>query len=64
MGRVRVVPRLCELYPAICLTIEEKARKNLSQVRKTSVRVGKTSVRVGKTSVRVLRDKFHWTVVD
>jgi hypothetical protein len=31
MGRVRAVPRLCELYPGICLTIQEKARKNLSQ---------------------------------
>jgi hypothetical protein len=29
-GRVRAVPRLCELYPGICLTTEEKARKNLS----------------------------------
>ena len=27
-GRVRAVPRL---YPGICLTTEEKARKNLSQ---------------------------------
>jgi hypothetical protein len=26
---VRAVPRLCELYPGICLTTEEKARKNL-----------------------------------
>jgi len=25
------VPRLCELYLRICLTAEEKARKNLSQ---------------------------------
>jgi len=31
MGRVRAVHRLCELYPGICLTTEEKARKNLSQ---------------------------------
>ena len=31
MGRVRAVPRLCEFYPDICLTTEEKARKNLSQ---------------------------------
>jgi len=30
-GRVRAVPRLCELYPGICLTTEEKARENLSQ---------------------------------
>jgi len=25
------VPRLCKLYPGICLKTEEKARKNLSQ---------------------------------
>jgi hypothetical protein len=31
LGRVRAVPRLCQLYPGICLTTEEKARKNLSQ---------------------------------
>jgi hypothetical protein len=31
MGRVRAVPRLCELYPGIYLTTEEKARKKLSQ---------------------------------
>jgi len=31
MGRVRAVPRLCELYPGICLTTEETARKDLSQ---------------------------------
>jgi hypothetical protein len=30
-GRVRAVPRLCELYLGICLTTEEKARKNLNQ---------------------------------
>jgi hypothetical protein len=28
------VPRLCEFYPGICLTTEEKARKNLSEVKK------------------------------
>jgi len=26
-GRVRAVPRLCELYRGICLTTEEKARQ-------------------------------------
>jgi len=31
MGRVQAVPRLCKLYPGICLTAEEKAQKNLSQ---------------------------------
>jgi hypothetical protein len=30
-GRVRAVPRLCELYPGICPTTEEKERKILSQ---------------------------------
>jgi hypothetical protein len=28
---VLTVPSLCELYPGVCLTAEEKARKNLSQ---------------------------------
>ena len=32
--RVRAVPRLCEFYPGICLTTEEKARKNLSRGKK------------------------------
>jgi hypothetical protein len=27
---VRAVPRLCELYPDICLTTDEKAQKTLS----------------------------------
>ena len=31
MGRMRAVPRLCELYPGICLTTEEIAWKTLSQ---------------------------------
>ena len=31
LGRVRAMPRLCELYPGICLTTEEKEGKNLSQ---------------------------------
>jgi len=30
LGRVRAVPRFCGFYPGICLTTEEKARKNLS----------------------------------
>jgi len=31
---VHAVPRLCEFYPGICLTTEEKARKTRSQVKK------------------------------
>jgi hypothetical protein len=34
-GRVHTVPRLCKLYPGICLRTEEKAWKNLSQGRKS-----------------------------
>jgi uncharacterized integral membrane protein len=30
-GRVWAMPCLCELYPGICLTTEEKAWKNLSE---------------------------------
>ena len=30
-GRVRAVPRFCGFYPGICLTTEDKARKNLAQ---------------------------------
>jgi len=38
---VRAVPRLCEFYPGICLTTEEKARKNLSQVKKNLSQIRK-----------------------
>jgi hypothetical protein len=31
---VRAVPHLCEFYPGISLTTEEKARENLSQGKK------------------------------
>ena len=42
---MRAVPRLCEFYPGICLTTEEKARKNL--------RHGKKNLRLRKTLVKV-----------
>jgi len=35
------VPRLCGVYPGICLITEEKARKNLSQGKKTLSQVKK-----------------------
>jgi hypothetical protein len=35
------VPRLCEFYPGICLTTEEKARKNLSKGNKNLSQVKK-----------------------
>ena len=28
---MRAMPRLCELYPGICLATDEKSRKNFSQ---------------------------------
>jgi hypothetical protein len=56
MGRVRAVPRLCELYPGICLITEEKARKNLSQ--------GSRRVTVGtmKTECTECQDERHITL--
>jgi hypothetical protein len=38
---MRDVSRLCEFYPGICLTTEEKARKNLSQGKKNLSQVKK-----------------------
>jgi len=39
--RVRTVPLLCEFYPGICFTTEEKAQKNLSQDKKNRSQVKK-----------------------
>jgi len=47
LGRERAVPRLCELYPGICLTTGEKAWKNLSQ--------GSRRVPVGHDENRIYR---------
>ena len=44
-GRVRAVPRLGELYPGICLTTEEKARKPLSQGSRT-IRIRKPNNKI------------------
>ena len=46
---MRPVHRLCEFYPGICLTTEEKHGKTSVRVRKTSVRLTGTSVRVQYT---------------
>ena len=35
------MPRLCEFYPGVCLTTEEKARKNLNQGKKHSSQLKK-----------------------
>jgi len=51
MGRVRAVPRLCDLYPGICLTTEEKARENLSQ--------GSRRVPVGTMETEYTEQNIH-----
>jgi hypothetical protein len=48
------VPRLCEFYLGICHTTEQKARKNLSQVKKNiSQSIEKPQSEYSKTSVRL-----------
>ena len=49
------MPRLCEVYPGICLTAEERARKNLSQ--------GSRRMPVGKITNRA-RAVYHITGSD
>jgi hypothetical protein len=51
LGRVRAVPRLCELYPGICLTTEGKTRKNLSQ--------GSRRVPVGTMKTEYTEQNIH-----
>jgi hypothetical protein len=54
---MRAVPRLYELYPGICLTTEEKARKNLSQISRR-VPAGKDENRI--YNIFSKRDKIHF----
>jgi hypothetical protein len=51
-GRVRALSRLCELYPGICLTTEEKTRKNLSQ---GSRRVPANTMKIHNLTIRLYR---------
>jgi hypothetical protein len=51
-GRVQAVPRLCGLYPGICLTTEEEARKNLSQ---GSRRAPAGTIKIRKHTIRIRR---------
>jgi hypothetical protein len=55
---VRAVPRLCELYPGICLTTEQKARKNLNQGKKNFSQVKK------KPNVYSTKEKIGSLTVD
>ena len=57
-GRVRAVPRLGQYYPGICLTTEEKARKNLSQGSRVKEYVDnnkytQTTIRVHGRTIRI-----------
>jgi hypothetical protein len=52
------VPRLCEFYPGICLTTEEKARKNLSQGKKNLSQVKKN---LSQRTVYILPKHPHIT---
>ena len=51
IGRVRAVTCLCELYPGVCLTTEEKAWKNLSQ--------GSRRVPVGTMKTEYTEQSIH-----
>jgi hypothetical protein len=51
-GRVRAVPRHDGFYSGICLTNEEKARKNLSQ---GSRRVPAGTMKIHKFTIRIRR---------
>jgi len=52
------VPRLCEFYPGICLTTEEKARKNLIQGKKNLIPGKKNLSQVQKTSEYSIESKY------
>jgi hypothetical protein len=58
MRRVRAVPRLCEFYPGICLTTEEKARKNHSKGKKP-LRQDKKNV--SQSTVYIIPKHLHIT---
>jgi hypothetical protein len=50
--RVRTVPRLCELYPDVCLITKEKARKNLRQGSQRIQLFGKNSRTMDELNTR------------
>jgi hypothetical protein len=53
---VRTVPRLCEFYPGICLTTEEKTRKNFSQGKKNFSQVKENFSQVKKNLSQVKKN--------
>jgi hypothetical protein len=56
------VPRLCEFYPGICLTTEEKARKNLSQGKENLSQVKKNLSQGKENLSQVKKNLNHSTV--
>jgi len=55
---VRAVSRLCEVYPGICLTTEEKARKNDSQGGR-KMPVGMMKTEYTEQSIQTIRIHKH-----
>ena len=55
-GKVRAVSHLCGFYPGICLTNEERARKNLSQ---GSRRVPVGTMKIHKHTIRDITMKIY-----
>ena len=53
--------RLCEFYPGICLTTEEKAQKNLSQGKKNLSQVKKNLSQSTVYSIYLLIYKLLFT---
>jgi len=51
IGKSAAVPHLCELYPGICLTAEEKAQRNLSR--------GSRRVPVGMVKTEYTEQSIH-----
>ena len=52
---MRAVPRLCDFYPGICLTTEEKAWKNLSQ--------GKKNLSQDKKNLSQVKKNLNYTIL-
>ena len=50
------MPHLCEVYPDICLTAEEKARKNLSQAKRNVSQIKKNLSQVKKNLSQVKKN--------
>ena len=55
---MRTLPRLCEFYPGICLTTEEKALKDLSQGKENLNQVNKN---LSQRTVYILPKHPHIT---